>query len=308
MRQNRREDCTPAGVPAVLVTGGTQGIGRAVALKLGSRGARVLITGRSRERAESVLACLHHLNPLAAHAYLPADLSLLSETKRLAEGVLALTPRLDAIVCCAGILSTVPEWTEEGLERNFVLNYLSRHLLARLLLPALCAAPSGRLVLVANAGRYGGALELGDLQYRQGKPGLAVAGRTQFANDLLAVELAERLWGTRIAVTCVFPGVVHTNVFKNARGLSPFVRFMAQMAQRVIAITPEKAAETPAFLALNPHTAGANGRFFGPGLKEIPVPAGVKNSGQRQALWSASEDLVRPWIGANPAWALAGAG
>jgi NAD(P)-dependent dehydrogenase (short-subunit alcohol dehydrogenase family) len=49
-----------------------------------------------------------------------------------------------------GHLSTAPEWTSEGLERNFVLNYLSRYLLARRLLPALIQAASGRLVLVSN--------------------------------------------------------------------------------------------------------------------------------------------------------------
>jgi hypothetical protein len=96
-------------------------------------------------------------------------------------------------VFCAGIHSTVPEWTAEGLERNFVLNYLSRYLLARQLLPALTAAPSGRLVLVANAGMYRDSLNFDDLQHRRGKAGITVAGRTQFANDLLTTELGAKL-------------------------------------------------------------------------------------------------------------------
>jgi hypothetical protein len=117
------------------------------------------------------------------HDYLPADLSLLEDTNRLAEATRHRTDRLDAVVLCAGVLATVPEWTPEALERTFVLNYLSRYMLARQLLPALTAAPSGRLVLVANAGRYRDTLNLDDLQYRHQRPGLAVCGRTQFAND-----------------------------------------------------------------------------------------------------------------------------
>ncbi|HEX8861743.1 MAG TPA: hypothetical protein VGC06_22105 [Actinomycetes bacterium] len=57
---------------------------------------------------------------------------------------------------------------------------------------------------------------------RVGQP--RVAGRSQFANDLLAVELAERLRGTNVVVTCVYPGVVRTSVWRNARGLPPLVR------------------------------------------------------------------------------------
>ena len=208
-----------AGERVALVTGGTDSIGRAVALGLARGGDRVLFVGRSAERGARVLAELREARPRPEHTFLPADLSLLSETARVADEVARLTDRLDAAVFCAGILSTVPEWTEEGLERNFVLNYLSRYLLARRLLPALSRAPSGRLVLVSNAGMYGDSLDLDDLQHRRGRPGIRVAGRTQFANDLLAVELADRLRGTRVEATCVFPGVTDTAIFRNARGL-----------------------------------------------------------------------------------------
>ena len=165
-----------------LVTGGTDGIGRAVALLLARGGDRVLFVGRSAERGARVLAELREALPGVDHAFLRADLSLLSETARVADEAARLTDRLDAAVFCAGILSTVPEWTTEGLERNFVLNYLSRYLLARRLLPTLEEAPSGRLVLVANAGRYRDSLDFDDLQYHRGRPGLRVAERTQFAN------------------------------------------------------------------------------------------------------------------------------
>jgi NAD(P)-dependent dehydrogenase (short-subunit alcohol dehydrogenase family) len=279
-----------------LVTGGTDGIGRAVALELAQGGDRVLFVGRNAERGAAVLAALQAIAPDAEHMFLQADLSLLSETARLAEQVASHTQRLDAIVFCAGILSTVPEWTTEDLERNFVLNYLTRYLLARRLLPLLTRARSGRLVLVANAGRYGDTLNFADLQHRAGKPGLKVAGRTQFANDLLAVELAERLRDTRVEVTCVFPGVVRTDVFRNARGLPAIVRMIAPMLQRLMAISPEAAAQTPAYLAQNEQALGTGGKFFGPRIKELPVPERAQRPERRRALWDASEDLARPYV------------
>jgi len=279
-----------------LVTGGTDGIGRAVALDLARGGDRVLFVGRSEARGAQVLAALRELRPGVEHAFIRADLSLLAETARVAEEVGRRAPRLDAAVFCAGLLSTVPEWTEEGLERNFVLNYLTRYLMARRLLPALTRAPSGRVVLVANAGKYGDTLDLEDLQHRRGKPGLHVAGRTQFANDLLATELASKVRGTRVEVTCVFPGLVRTSVMRNARGMPWIVRALARLLHPLLAMSPAAGAQTPVFLARSPAALGSGGRFYGPRRAPRPIPARASQPARRRGLWAASEQLVRAYL------------
>src|SRR5262245_64405621 len=207
------------GQRVALVTGGTHGIGRAVALELARGGDRVLLAGRSAERGAQVVAALGHMRPRTDHSFIHADLSLLADAARVAAEVKRHAGRLDAAVFCAGRLSLIPEWTAEQLERTFVLTYLSRYLLARLLLPLLADAPSGRLVLVANANRYGGKLDFDDLQHRRGKPGLNVVGRTQLANELLAVELAERLRATCVEVTYTLPGPIRKGAFRNPHGL-----------------------------------------------------------------------------------------
>jgi NAD(P)-dependent dehydrogenase (short-subunit alcohol dehydrogenase family) len=280
----------------VVVTGGTGGIGRAVAVELARRGDRVLIVGRNADRGAAVLAALNEAGPGAGHSLLRADLALLRETARVADQIAGQTDRLDAVVLCAGALSTVAEWTDEGLERSFVLNYLSRYLLLRRLLPLLGQAPAGRVVLVANAGRYRDTLDLDDLQLRRGGRGLRVAGRSQFANDLLAVELAERVRGSEIEVTCVYPGLVATDVFRNARGLPGPVRSAAIAVHRLIAASPAAAAQTPVFLAHDPGASGVGVAFFGPGRRQRRIPRRVMRPHRRAALWAASEEIVRPWL------------
>jgi NAD(P)-dependent dehydrogenase (short-subunit alcohol dehydrogenase family) len=285
-----------AALRVALVTGGTDGIGRAVALELARRGDRVLFVGRDVERGEEVERRLIGLHPEAEHKFLRADLSLLSDTARLAKMIFQVTHRLDAIVCCAGILSTIPQQTSEGLERNFVLNYLSRYLLARKVAPLIAKAQSGRMVFVANAGKYDDTLDFNDLQLQYGKPGLYVAGRTQFANDLMVIELAERLKQTSIDVSCVFPGITDTNVFRNSRGLSPLVRAITPRLQRWFALRPEVAAITPSYLARDPRARGTSGRFFGPHMKPRAVPARAYNEERRRMLWDASDALVRDYL------------
>jgi len=276
-----------------LVTGGTQGIGRAVAIELAKRGHRILFSGRDPELARRVLGELRSVGPGQDHQFIRADLSLLAEAARVAREVEQYTSRLDALVLCAGILSTIPEWTEEQLERSLVVNYLSRYLVVRRLLPHLTASPSGRVVLVSNAGRYKDTLDFDDLQYRRGKPGLQVAGRTQFANDLFAVELAERTRNSKLEVSCVYPGVTKTAVFDNARGLSPLVRCLARVALW-FAHSAEKAAVTPVYLAHDDSPENRSGCFFGPARKQIPVPERARRADRRSQLWSMSEDLTTP--------------
>jgi NAD(P)-dependent dehydrogenase (short-subunit alcohol dehydrogenase family) len=278
-----------------LVTGGTDGIGRAVALELARRGDRVLFVGRNAKRAGQVLAQLRELRPGREHAFLAADLSLLADTSRVAAEVGRLTPHLDAVVCSAGILSFAPEVSVEGLERSFVLNYLSRYLLAIRLLPQLSAAASGRLVLVSNAGKYHDTLDFEELR-RPRRRGIVVSGRTQFANDLLVTELASRLRGSRVEVTCVFPGVTQSACFDNARGVPAWLRGLVKLAVRLFGQSCERAAETPVFLAHDTAAVGVSGRFFGPGARSIQVPARASNPSRRHEVWVESERLVRAFV------------
>jgi NAD(P)-dependent dehydrogenase (short-subunit alcohol dehydrogenase family) len=281
-----------------LVTGGTEGIGRAVALDLARKGHRVLFVGRDCERGREVLAELTSIID-RGHRFIPADLSLLRATANVVREVEYATHRLDSIVCCAGILSTIPAWTPERMERTFALNYLSRYLLARQLLPMLEAAPSGRIVLVANAGMYKDTLDLDDLQYRRGKPGLDVSARSQFANDLLAIDLAERLRGrkSRVEATCVYPGMVKTRVFANALGLPWFFRALVPVL-RVFQMSPAIAAETPVFLAHSAEAVGTNGRFYGPRCRPRIIPDHALNVARRRRLIELSDELVRPFVDA----------
>jgi NAD(P)-dependent dehydrogenase (short-subunit alcohol dehydrogenase family) len=279
-----------------LVTGATHGIGREVALALARGGDRVIFIGRDAARARELLKTLNALQPGAGHGYLLADLSLRSEVASVGEAVALDTPRLDALVCCAGQLSLRAEWTAEGLERSFTLNYLSRFMLACRLLPSLCRSPSGRVVLVGDAGRHGDTLDFDDLQHHRGQPGLDVWRRTQFANDLLATKLAARWRHTRIEITAAYPGLARTALWRNARGLPGVARIAATLLHGVCARSARAAADTPVYLARHPQAIGVSGKFFGPRRQAIVVPSQARRADRQTLLWQASEQLTRSYL------------
>jgi len=89
--------------------------------------------------------------------FIEADLSLMAESRRLAEQIHGRWPTLHYLVHSAGILRGRRELTAEGIESNFATNYLSRFALTGRLLPLLSAAgrvgEAARIVVVSGAAR-----------------------------------------------------------------------------------------------------------------------------------------------------------
>jgi NAD(P)-dependent dehydrogenase (short-subunit alcohol dehydrogenase family) len=287
-----------------VVTGGTAGIGRAVAVRLASQGFRVFAVGRDARRGADLVMALRAAatsGVVTRHRFLRADLASMADTARLADVMASTTDEVDAVVCCAGVFALQPEWTDEGLERTFALNYLSRFLLVRRLDPLLRRSPSARVVLVANAGKYRDRLDLDDPHSRRRRRGLQVAARTQVANDLLAAELAERYRKTSVSATCVFPGFVRTDVFRNGVGVPrPLATLLSAVVDR-IGIAPETAADTPAWLAGEADVDHLSALFFGPHRRPRRIPERVCRPERRRALWELSERLAAPWLVGLPA-------
>ena len=129
----------------MLITGATDGLGRALARAADDAGATVLVHGRSNERIAETLGELSD----RARAY-RADLASLAEVERLAGEVLAAEDRLDVLVNNAGIGASVPgggarQESADGYELRFAVNYLAGYALPRRLLDLLRrSAPSRR--------------------------------------------------------------------------------------------------------------------------------------------------------------------
>src|SRR5439155_8202858 len=106
--QRRRGRARASGMTNVLVTGATDGLGKALAAELAGAGATVLLHGRDEERGERTLAELRARTGSKPLRWYRADLASLAEVRSLAEQVAADHARLDVLVNNAGIGSTAP--------------------------------------------------------------------------------------------------------------------------------------------------------------------------------------------------------
>ncbi len=194
----------PSTDKTVLVTGATDGLGRALAHELAAAGATVLIHGRDADRLS---ATRQEVGSERVRCY-RADFSSLAEVDRMAGELVQSEPRLDVLVSNAGIGATVPGGGErmlsaDGHELRFAVNHLAGYALTRRLLPLLKASAPARIVNVSSAGQM--AIDFADVMLERDYSGVRAYCQSKLAQIISTFELADELEGTGVTATCLHP-------------------------------------------------------------------------------------------------------
>ena len=269
----------------VVITGATSGIGEVAAIRLAEQGARIVFTARDKARAGDTMAAIKKANASADHAVHMADLSRLSEMKRVG-AELAREARIDVLVNNAGALFNKRVETEDGLEMTFALNHMAYFVITNLLLGKLKAG--ARIVTVASNAHRGARLDFDDLQSRRGYAGFPVYSKSKLCNILFNRELARRLSGSGVTANALHPGFVATRFGNDSGGI---VRAVLKVAKPIGAISPEEGARTILYLASSPEVAAVSGEYFYE-CKPAQPTAEARNDGDAKRLWEISQQIA----------------
>lgn len=240
-----------------VVTGGTGGIGLATARRLCGMGAEVAIVGRNPERGAAARAAVAAAGTGPVE-FLRADLSDLDQVRELARTLISRHPKIHVLVNNAGAVFRRRQFSAQGLEMTFALNHLGPFLLTLLLLPALKAAAPARIVNVSSIAHRFYPLDFGDLQSEQGYRAWRAYGRSKLANLLFTRELARRLNPSVVTVNALHPGFVATGLFTRHDALPSLLSWLCTR----FALSPERGADTPVFLASAPGAGESHGGYF----------------------------------------------
>ena len=194
----------------VLITGGTDGIGKQAAKELALMGAQVVIAGRSEERCLGSVAEIAALPGAVKPEYLLADLSSMVEVTALGETFLEKYDRLDVLMNNAGAGFATRKETVDGFERTFALNHLAYFLLTNRLLEVLLTTKDSRIVSTSSGGHYRGKIHFNDLHLEKGYWVMKAYAQSKLANVMFTYALARRLEGKAITANCFHPGLVKT--------------------------------------------------------------------------------------------------
>lgn len=265
----------------VLVTGATDGIGRETARQLLQKGYKVLVHGRSLEKASRVLEKWQGAMPSAEMEAVYGNFESMDQVVDLAGQVRSKAPALDVLINNAGVYEPERHLTSDGFELTMAINYFAVFLLTHRLLDALKAAPQGRIITVSSVAHESAALDLDDLTFSKGYSGYKSYAASKLADILFTKALAKRLAGTSVTANCLHPGVIATKLLH--AGFGPG------------GAPPEQGASTPAYLASADEVAGVSGAYFIDYRPQKPSRA-ARDEKLAEALWQKSEELLRPFL------------
>ena len=271
-----------------VVTGATEGIGKAAALEFARRGATLGIVGRNPEKTEGVATALREAAGEDNVSVFLGDLSQLSQVRSVSAAIRSKFDRIDVLANNAGAIFEDYVLTPDGFEMTFALNHLSYFLMTHELLPLLKQTRTARIVSTSSDAHKIARLNVDNVAVRaEKKAGILAYADSKLANILFARELSRRLSGTGIISNSFHPGVVNTGFAHNNTGVfSAAVKFISPLFGR----TPEKGAQTLVWLATSREASEVSGEYFHD-RRVVRTTMAAKDDTLSAKLWALSERL-----------------
>lgn len=288
----------------ILITGATDGIGRATATELARRGHHIIIHGRNEQKARAVVAAIKTATGNNQVEYLIADLLDFRAIRQMVSEFGRLYDHLDVLINNAGaVLDDEQRENSAGIEATMALNVLAPLLLTQLLLPKLEAATAARVINMSSGTYRIARPDLSDLnlvhvhsgQTRYGISKLFVIWNTQHLARLLALRGV-----TNVTVNASHPGSVATNFghdSKNGFWVDAVYKVAIWLAHVLpIDASPEHGAATNIYLADSPAIAQVTGKFFDNHQRQITPKMRTWSMASEQEVWDYCMAQIQPYL------------
>jgi NAD(P)-dependent dehydrogenase (short-subunit alcohol dehydrogenase family) len=275
-----------------VVTGANTGLGFETAQVLAARGASVVLAVRNLDKGKEAAARIGTAAPGASVAVQELDLASLDSVRAAASELRAAHPRIDLLICNAGVMYPPKQTTDDGFELQFGTNHLAHFALAGLLLDRMLPVPGSRVVTVSSVGhRIRARINFDDLQWQRSYSRVRAYGQSKLANLMFTYELQRRLSGagTTVAVAA-HPGLAATELMRHSPVAAVVAPLFSQNAA-MGALPVLRAATDPGVLG---------GQYYGPagflgtrGRPELAASSGRSHDeAVQRRLWAVSEELT----------------
>lgn len=272
-----------------LVTGATDGIGKAAATEFARRGATVTLIGRNQAKTEKVIAELKAATGNQQLDYILCDLSRLADVRKAAEAFKARRDRLDVLVNNAGATFKTTSLGPDGFELTFALNHLAHFELTTSLLDLIRGTPGARVISTSSGTQALGRLDIEKTPFATDVPGWRAYATSKLAAILFTKELQRKLAGSTATANCFEPGTVRTQFggFGSDQG---FLLNLVYTLAKPFSSTPEQGADSLVWLAASPEAAALRGEYVSKRRPAKPSKQAL-DSDLARALWVRSEEL-----------------
>jgi retinol dehydrogenase-13 len=255
----------------VVITGATSGIGKYTAHKYASMGADLLCINRNKQKSEGLKQEIEAKYGTQCD-YLLADLGNIDEVQKVAGELSGLQQDIDVLIHNAGIHLTKQHLTEEGLDKVYLVNYLSSFIINYKLITKLRGQEKARIIMNNSEGHRFAAwgLRLDDLNLTKRRySGLKAYGSAKLAQLLSMHIFKEKFEGSRVSINSMHPGAVESSTGKENGAIYKW--YKKNVVGRFLRPT-DVAAESLYYLGVAEEMEGMSGKFFNLTTEEIPAP------------------------------------
>ncbi len=272
----------------VLITGGNAGIGFATARVLAKEGAQVLLACRNQDKAIAAAKFIRQETPDAFVEVLSLDLSSLAEIKKSAERIKTLYPSIDVLINNAGVYCPTQQFTVDGYELQFGVNYLGHFLLTHLLLSSLKHSGQARIINVASIGHWMGCIRPKSFKGWKQYNSFMAYGQSKLANILFSHVMSRRLAQDGIISNAIHPGGIDSDLYRQLPN-------WLYAVFRLFLIGTERPARMIAEMALSEQWQSKTGKYVSAHMPDWQSVE-AKNVLAADCLYKRSVELVEDYL------------
>ena len=280
-------------LPVVIITGGTNGLGRLAALELARKGAHLGIIARNQKKVDQLREEIEETAPGTILDSFIADLTSLRDVRKVGKEIDAHYERIDVLINNAGLHAFSQRITADGFAEMMAVNYLAPWVLTNALRDKLVTSAPARVVTVASRASLhsGGINPARDLSLSADytkRESSVLYGRSKLMDIMFTQELARRLAGTGVTANCCCPGFNTTGLGREL----PFARIL-EKTLRVFRIgDPRRGASIITRLAMDPGFSGTTGGYFSVDAAPLACPNSGQSKEIQAELWEATASRV----------------
>ena len=268
----------------ILITGATSGIGKETALKLANLGKTIIFTARNAKQGKKTRDDIRQATNNDEVHMLPCDLSSFKSIRTTCKDFTGKFNRLDVLINNAGIWTKKRQFSRDGIEMIFAVNYLAPFLMTNLLLDVLIQSKPSRVINVTS-GLHFGTINFKDIEFKKRFSGMKAYKQSKLCLILFTRFLAKQLEDTGVSINCISPGMTKTNLAKET-GLMSKVMFELRGKDSCYA------AESLIYLAISSNVKNISGEYF---TKNKIKKSSKQSYDMRLAkkLWDLSEEYCK---------------
>tara|TARA_B100001996_G_C18583667_1_gene563278 strand:+ start:85 stop:927 length:843 start_codon:yes stop_codon:yes gene_type:complete len=239
-----------------IITGGTSGLGLSLVEKFINNGFFVHILAKDNKKINS-LSNNFHKRDLKSFKFYQADLAEINELNTPISQLKNLNT-IDILINNAGAIFSKKELNTKGLEKTFVVNYLSHFFLTLSLLNLIKNTENSRIINISSWGHELAKLNLNDINFSEKYNGIDAYNNTKLMNILFNYKI-NRTFADSINTFAIHPGWINSN-FGNYNQLAP--RFIIKIARFLAAKNPNKIANQIYNLCTNDKYLNYSGKYL----------------------------------------------